>query len=272
MITSDASVIERAADLGINYFDTARGYPERQQRAHGGRGAEEQAQEPGASPPRRTRADKAEALADLDTSLKELGTDYVDIWYLHAQEQGRADHRRADSKPSRTPRRPARSASPASARTAARTDVIPAVIKNPKIDVILAAYNFTMDQKIERRHRGGGQGRRGRRGHEGDGGRLPPRQAGRQALQHAQEGRRHGGGAEVGAQQSERRHHHPQHDRHGPARREPEGHVGAASATADEKILAAAARVHPAALLPHVRRVRRHLPARACRWPTCCAS
>jgi len=27
--------------------------------------------------------DKQGALADLDTSLKELGTDYVDIWYLH---------------------------------------------------------------------------------------------------------------------------------------------------------------------------------------------
>ena len=26
MITSDGSVIERAADAGINYFDTARGY------------------------------------------------------------------------------------------------------------------------------------------------------------------------------------------------------------------------------------------------------
>ena len=26
MITSDGSVVERAADLGINYFDTARGY------------------------------------------------------------------------------------------------------------------------------------------------------------------------------------------------------------------------------------------------------
>src|SRR5512141_1701090 len=26
MITSDQSVIERAADIGINYFDTARGY------------------------------------------------------------------------------------------------------------------------------------------------------------------------------------------------------------------------------------------------------
>ena len=26
MVTSDASVIERAADIGINYFDTCRGY------------------------------------------------------------------------------------------------------------------------------------------------------------------------------------------------------------------------------------------------------
>ena len=28
---------------------------------------------------------KAEALQDLETSLRELGTDYVDIWYLHAK-------------------------------------------------------------------------------------------------------------------------------------------------------------------------------------------
>jgi len=26
---------------------------------------------------------KAEVLADLDTSLRELGTDHLDIWYLH---------------------------------------------------------------------------------------------------------------------------------------------------------------------------------------------
>ena len=26
-----------------------------------------------------------EALNDLDTSLKELGTDHLDIWYLHAK-------------------------------------------------------------------------------------------------------------------------------------------------------------------------------------------
>ena len=28
---------------------------------------------------------RADALADLDTSLRELGTDHVDIWYLHAK-------------------------------------------------------------------------------------------------------------------------------------------------------------------------------------------
>jgi len=30
---------------------------------------------------------KQEVLADLDTSLRELGTDYVDIWYLHMKNQ-----------------------------------------------------------------------------------------------------------------------------------------------------------------------------------------
>ena len=34
MITSDASVIERAADMGINFFDTARGYQQEIGRAH----------------------------------------------------------------------------------------------------------------------------------------------------------------------------------------------------------------------------------------------
>ena len=43
MITSDASVIERAADIGITYFDIGSRIPKWQQRAHGGRGAQGQA-------------------------------------------------------------------------------------------------------------------------------------------------------------------------------------------------------------------------------------
>ena len=81
MITSDASVIERAADLGINYFDTARGYQHGNNERMVGVAL------------RRKRRDlilstktgsgsKQGALRDIDTSLKEIGTDYVDIWYL----------------------------------------------------------------------------------------------------------------------------------------------------------------------------------------------
>ena len=86
MTTSDASVIERAADFGINHFDTARGY-------QGGNnermvGAALKKVRPkviiSSKSPART---KAEVLADLDTSLRELGTDYLDIWYLHMKNQ-----------------------------------------------------------------------------------------------------------------------------------------------------------------------------------------
>jgi hypothetical protein len=86
MTTSDASVIERAADFGINHFDTARGY-------QGGNnermvGAALKKVRPkviiSSKSPGKT---KQEVLADLDTSLRELGTDYLDIWYLHMKNE-----------------------------------------------------------------------------------------------------------------------------------------------------------------------------------------
>jgi aryl-alcohol dehydrogenase-like predicted oxidoreductase len=35
----------------------------------------------------KTPAKTPDAMATLETSLKELGTDYVDIWYLHSREK-----------------------------------------------------------------------------------------------------------------------------------------------------------------------------------------
>ena len=82
MITSDASVVSRALDLGITYFDTARGYMqgnnERMVGAALGAGRKNitlSSKSHGAT--------KAEALKELDTSLKELNTDHLDIWYMH---------------------------------------------------------------------------------------------------------------------------------------------------------------------------------------------
>ena len=84
MITSDASVIERAADIGITYFDTARVY----QSGNNERmvGAALKGKRNGITLSSKTPSKTKEAaLADLDTSLRELGTDRLDIWYLHAK-------------------------------------------------------------------------------------------------------------------------------------------------------------------------------------------
>jgi hypothetical protein len=86
MTTSDPSVIERAADFGINHFDTARGYQNGNNERMVGVALKKvrpkviiSSKSPGQT--------KQEVLADLDTSLRELGTDYLDIWYLHVKNQ-----------------------------------------------------------------------------------------------------------------------------------------------------------------------------------------
>ena len=86
MITSDGSVVERAADLGNHVFRYRSRLPERQQRAHGRRRPEEQTQGSRALHQDRGRAPRRKRSPTLDTSLKELGTDFVDIWYLHGKD------------------------------------------------------------------------------------------------------------------------------------------------------------------------------------------
>jgi uncharacterized protein len=85
MITSDATVITRAVDMGINYFDTSRHYQNGQNERMVGAAL-------GAGRKKIYLAskvdakDKAGALAELDTSLAELNTDHVDVWHLHAKD------------------------------------------------------------------------------------------------------------------------------------------------------------------------------------------
>jgi predicted aldo/keto reductase-like oxidoreductase len=78
---SDYTVLQHAADLGINFFDTARAYEggnnERVLKAAlGGR-------RKSVVIASRSYAKDARTVKDhLDTSLKEIGTDYLDIWYF----------------------------------------------------------------------------------------------------------------------------------------------------------------------------------------------
>lgn len=84
MITSDPSVIARAVDMGINYFDTSRNYQNGQNERMVGAAL-------GARRKNILLASKSNddpktgpgILAEIETSLKELNTDYLDVWHLH---------------------------------------------------------------------------------------------------------------------------------------------------------------------------------------------
>ena len=84
MTTSDSTVIERAADIGIVHFDTARVYQNGNNERMVGAALKSRRKNVVISS-KSVGKTKAEALADLDTSLRELGTDYLDIWYLHSK-------------------------------------------------------------------------------------------------------------------------------------------------------------------------------------------
>ena len=84
-ITPDPAVISRAIDLGVNYFDTARGYGEgNSERITGGalKGKRDKVI-------LATKTDgrtKTEILRDMDASLKALNLNEVDIWHLHSRD------------------------------------------------------------------------------------------------------------------------------------------------------------------------------------------
>src|ERR1039458_4782337 len=84
MLTSDPVVIERAVDLGITYFDTARVYQSGNNERMVG-AALKNARKSITLSSKTPAKTKEAALADLDTSLRALGTDHLDIWYLHAK-------------------------------------------------------------------------------------------------------------------------------------------------------------------------------------------
>ena len=84
MITSDPSVIARAVDMGINYFDTSRNYQNGQNErmvgaALGARRKDVFLASKSNDNPRTGPG----ILAEIETSLKELNTGYLDVWHLH---------------------------------------------------------------------------------------------------------------------------------------------------------------------------------------------
>jgi len=146
MTTSDAAVIERAADLGINYFDTARSYQNGNNERMVGAALKGKRQQIILSS-KSLGKNKQEALTDLETSLRELRTDYLDIWYLHnrntpeevtddlleAQQAAKKDGKIRFAGVSAHFNMP---------------DMLADLVKRGRTDVTLASYNFTMKSDL----------------------------------------------------------------------------------------------------------------------------
>ncbi len=85
MITSDPTVVARALDMGITYFDTARYYQQGNNERMVGNALKGSRNNIVLSSKSLART-KAEALEHLDTSLKELATDHLDVWHMHMRD------------------------------------------------------------------------------------------------------------------------------------------------------------------------------------------
>lgn len=143
MVTSDGSVVERAADMGITYFDTARNYQSGNNERMVGAALKKKRKDLVLSTKTEGRT-KEEALAQLDTSLKELGTDFVDIWYLHAKTRPE-DVSDGLIEAQQIAKKAGKIRFAGVSTHSGQKELIPFLSTNPNVDVILTQYNFSME-------------------------------------------------------------------------------------------------------------------------------
>jgi uncharacterized protein len=142
MTTSDATVIERAADTGVLHFDTARSYQSGNNERMVGAALKSRRQKVIISSKSAAKT-KQEILADLDTSLRELGTDYLDIWYLHSKSE--PAEITGDLLEAQRAAKKAGKIRFAGVSTHFNMDrMLPYLVKLGQTDVILTTYNFAM--------------------------------------------------------------------------------------------------------------------------------
>jgi len=147
MITSDPTVIERAADIGVNYFDTARGYQSGNCERMVGAALKSRRNKVFIST-KTPAGSKDQALADLDTSLRELGTDHVDIWYLHGKSKP-SDLRDELIEAQQIARKAGKIRFAGVSTHSGQKELVPAIVaRKDHFDVVLTTYNFAMNSEI----------------------------------------------------------------------------------------------------------------------------
>jgi predicted aldo/keto reductase-like oxidoreductase len=146
MITSDESVIRKAADLGINYFDTARVYQGGNNERMVGDALKSRRKDVILSTKTVSRSTQ-DALGDLARSLIELRTDYVDIWYLHGL-SGAGQITPSLLNALAMAKKSGKIRFAGVSTHGGQAPVIREAIKSGVIDVVLTSYNFAMEQAL----------------------------------------------------------------------------------------------------------------------------
>ncbi len=144
--TSEPSVFTRAFDLGVNHFDTAPIYQggNNESMLRAGLGGRRKQVVISTKTEARSRAD---ALRQIEKSLKELGTDYVDIWYVHGfDSDGGIKAELVEALATAKREGKTRFIGVSTHRLAVTA---PHILETGVMDVVLAAYNFTMGKAVE---------------------------------------------------------------------------------------------------------------------------
>jgi predicted aldo/keto reductase-like oxidoreductase len=146
--TSDPTVISRALDLGINYFDTGRGYQNGNNERMVGAGLK--GKRNNVTLATKTMAQtKEDALKHLDISLSELGTDHVDVWHLHGKSKPE-DLKDELLEAQQIAKKAGKTRFVGVSTHGGQPELFPAIIqKLPHFDVIQTSYNFTMDPGMD---------------------------------------------------------------------------------------------------------------------------
>ena len=147
MTTSDQSVIERAADMGINYFDTARVYQGGNNERMVGAALKKYRDKVFIASKTQAR-DRKTALENLETSLKELQTDHLDVWHLHSRSTPDMVNDEL-LEVQRAAKKEGKIRFAGVSFHGGHAEMIPAMLKLNHFDVFLMSYNFAMDPSID---------------------------------------------------------------------------------------------------------------------------
>ncbi len=145
--TGDASVVERAVDLGINYFDTARAYLQGNNERMLGAALGSKRKQIVLST-KSLASTREKALQDLDTSLLELKTDFVDIWYYHDKP---SPDKVTDGmiEAQQIAKQQGKIRFSGLSMHANQQQMLPWMAKNGVFDVVMTGYNFSMDASMD---------------------------------------------------------------------------------------------------------------------------